>query len=174
MVNLPLSEGRRKEMMQIIFLVIFYIFLHNRIFENKYKFVFFQFKTIKTGDLNVEETTLLEWKPLFSLKTFYFNKGKVQEIYHTHSFSAFNFLIYGNYIEAFYDKNKGYWKEPRNRSRLIYIPKDRFHQITQSQGCRTIMLTGPWGDTYQEYNPTTDEIIIGIHGRKEISREISE
>jgi hypothetical protein len=32
------------------------------------------------------------------------------------------------------------------------------------------MLTGPWGDTYKEYKPDTQEIIVSTHGRKEISR----
>jgi hypothetical protein len=136
----------------------------------KYKVVMCKSKTIKLGTLSVDETTLMEWKPLFSLKTFYFHKGDAQEIYHTHSFAAISFLMHGNYMEAFYDPVQGFWEEARNRSRLIYIPHDRYHQITKSEGCRTVMLTGPWSDCYKEYNPQTNEIIVSTHGRKEISR----
>lgn len=155
-------------MLWVIGILIFIIY--NKVVDNKYKIVVFKSKQIKTGSLYVDEITLLEWKPLFSLKTFYFHKGDIQEIYHTHSFSAVSLLIYGNYIEAFYDQDKGFWNEARNRSRLIFIPKNRYHQITKSEGCRTIMLTGPWGDTYNEYNPITNEIITSTHGRKEIYR----
>lgn len=129
--------------------------------------------TIKLGSLNVDETTILEWKPLFSLKTFYFHKGDAQEIYHTHSFAAISVLLYGNYMEAFFDPvTNDFREEARNRSRVIYIPRDRYHQITKSAGCRTIMLTGPWTDCYKEYNPVTREIIISTHGRKEIHRQV--
>lgn len=97
--------------------------------------------------------------------------NEVQEIYHTHSFSAISILLHGNYMEAFFDPNKHeFWEEPRNRSRIIYIPRDRYHQITKTEGCRTIMITGPWGDCYKEYKPDTDEIIVSTHGRKEIAR----
>ncbi len=141
----------------------------------KYKIVFLKRKTIRLGTLSVNEVTLLEWKPLFSLKTFYFHKGQAQEIYHTHSFSAYSFLLYGNYIESFFDPTKEedqqIWALPRNRSRLIFIPKERFHQITESEGCRTIMLTGPWGNSYREYKPSTRELITSTHGRVEISRK---
>jgi hypothetical protein len=141
-------------------------------FGSKYKVVVIKHKLIKLGTLPVRETTLLEWKPLFSLKLFYFYPGEAQEIYHTHSFSSYSFLIFGNYVEAFYSEEKGYWSENRNRSRLIYIPENRFHQITQSKGCMTLMLTGPWKDSYQEFNPSTNEIIISTHGRREIKRYV--
>lgn len=145
----------------------------NHFVPSKYRLIVFKSKTIKLGTLSVDETTLLEWKPLFSLKTFYFHKGDAQEIYHTHSFGAISVLLHGNYMEAFFDpiSNK-FWEEARNRSRIIYIPRDRYHQITKSEGCRTVMLTGPWADCYKEYNPTTGEIIISTHGRKEIARHV--
>jgi hypothetical protein len=141
------------------------------IIPGKYKLVFLKSKKIHLGSLQVDETTILEWKPLFSLKTFYFHEGEAQEIFHTHSFTALSLLLHGNYIESFYnEKTNQSWEEPRNRSRMILIPRDRFHQITKSNGCRTIMLTGPWGDTYREYNPESREFITSTHGRKEISR----
>lgn len=160
--------------MFLLFIVSFFIsfiFLLNNISSPRYRILVFKSKTIKLGTLNVDEITILEWKPLFSLKTFYFHKGDAQEIYHTHSFEAISILLHGNYMEAFVNpETNNYWSESRNRSRIIYIPKDRYHQITQSQGCRTIMLTGPWSDFYKEYNPITNEIIVSTHGRKEVLR----
>jgi len=156
----------------LINLLVLVLYIYNKTISEKYKIIILKKKDIKLGTLIVNEITILEWKPLFSLKTFYFNEGNAQEIYHTHSFSAYSFLIYGNYIESFYDFDKGFWEEPRNRSTVIYIPKDRFHQITKSEGCRTIMITGPWGDTYKEYIPNNKELIINTHGRKEIYRKI--
>jgi hypothetical protein len=145
----------------------------NYFVPSKYRLIVFKSKTIKLGTLSVDETTLLEWKPLFSLKTFYFHKGDAQEIYHTHSFGAISVLLHGNYMEAFFDPiGNNFWEEARNRSRVIYIPRDRYHQITKSEGCRTVMMTGPWADCYKEYNPTTGEIIISTHGRKEIARQV--
>lgn len=138
---------------------------------NKYKLILLKSKSINLGTLNVDELTLIEWKPLFSLKTFYFHEGTAQEIFHTHNFNALSLLLYGNYIELFYDEKTNFiWEESRNRSIVILIPRERFHQITKSTGCRTIMITGPWGDTYKEYNSTTREIIVSTHGRNEIAR----
>ena len=149
------------------------LYTWNRVVSNKNKWVFWKNKTLTLGDLTVDETTLLEWKPLFSLKTFYFHKGEAQEIFHTHAFTSYSFLISGNYMESFFDpETKKVWEEPRNRSRLILIPKDRFHQITKSEGCRTVMMTGPWGDTYKEYKPDLNQIITSTHGRKEVSRRV--
>lgn len=141
----------------------------NLIVPDKYKVVILKSKILNLGTLKVNETTIIEWKPLFSLKTFYFHKGKAQEIFHTHSFNAISFLIYGNYTEAFYDlATNSYSSLPRNRSRLIYIPKNRFHQITESIGCRTIMLTSSWDDFYREYDGTF-LFTNGIH-RKVVSK----
>jgi hypothetical protein len=164
--------------MYFLLFVVFYLFFYiwNRVVSLKYRFLFWRKKTIRLGTLTVDEITILEWKPLFSLKTFYFHRGEAQEIFHTHSFSAFSFLLYGNYMESFFDPIKPLdcqtWEEPRNRSRWIYIPKERFHQITKSEGCRTIMITGPWGNSYREYKPSTNELIISTHGRKEVKREV--
>lgn len=157
-------------MYHILFICFFCMCLISNVLNDKWKIKLLKYKKISLGSLNVKELNLLEWKPLFSLKLFYFEKGEAQEIYHTHSFESYSLLLYGNYMEAMYDKEKGFWSEPRNRSRIIYIPKDRFHQITKSEGCVTLMLTGPWGDTYKEYNDKTNEIIISTHGRRELER----
>jgi hypothetical protein len=157
-------------MMFLIGIIFIVGVIFNRILPSHLKIVVLKCKTIALGTLPVDEITILEWKPLFSLKTFYFHPGEAQEIFHTHSFNAISFLVYGNYMESFFypenPKETRYCSEPRNRSRLIFIPKNRFHQITKSEGCRTIMLTGPWGRVYHEYKPDTQEASTSTHGRK--------
>lgn len=142
------------------------------LFFRKYGLIM-RFKRINLGTLHTSEITILEYKPLFSAKLFYFHPGDAQEIYHNHSFAAYSFLFYGNYFERFVDPKTGCeWELPRNRSRIIYIGKKKFHQITKSQGCMTLMVTGPWGDTYEEYNVAKREIIVSTHGRREVRREV--
>lgn len=155
-----------------IFVIYLLIHVLNKLVIDKNRLIILKYKIIKLGTLNTKELTILEWKPLFSIKLFYFEKGTAQEIYHTHSFSAISFLIFGNYIEEFYDPStKVVSSLPRNRSRVIMIPKTRFHQITKSESCLTLMVTGPWGDVYKEYQPNNGELIMSTHGRKQIYRE---
>lgn len=112
--------------------------------------VFWKKKSILLGEQNVSETTILEWKRLFSIKLFHFHttSGK-QDRFHTHSFGAVSFLITGNYIEEIIKDGKVIALD-RNRSRFIYIPKNQYHRITKSDSCRTIMITGPWSKHWKE------------------------
>lgn len=127
-------------------------------------------KTIRLGTLHTRELTILEYKPLFSLKVFYFQPGEAQEVFHTHSFSAYSFLIFGNYWERFFDpKTREQFELPRNRSRIIHISKNRFHQITRSSGCLTIMVTGPWGNSYKEFYADKNLMTESTHGRRQIN-----
>jgi len=166
----------------IIVSIIIFVIIINKNVTPKYKITILKYKVIKLGTLNTKELTILEWKPLVSAKLFYFEKGTAQEIYHTHSFSAISILLYGNYIEKVLSVHESYIMEnlsnlpniqslelPRNRSTIIQIPKSRFHQITKSDGCLTLMITGPWGDTYKEYDSNTNQLIVSTHGRKQIS-----
>lgn len=113
------------------------------------KIVFWKRKTIGLGDQNVTELTILEYKKLFSIKLFKFHKtnGK-QDRFHTHAFNAYSFLLKGNYIEEVLEGNV-IKKLPRNRSRLLFIPKDSFHRITKGTDCTTLLITGPWGKAFK-------------------------
>ena len=91
----------------------------------RYFGVVLKYKVIRLGTLYTKELTILEYKPLFSFKLFYFQSGDAQEVFHTHSFSAYSLLLYGNYWERFFDpKTRRQYELPRNRSRIIYIAKD--------------------------------------------------
>lgn len=133
------------------------------------KIVFMKRKNIQLGDQLVTELTVLEWKRLFSIKLFHFHPSSgVQDRFHTHAFKAVSFLLSGNYIEEIIRDGK-IIKLPRNRKRVLYIPKDEFHRIGHSEGCKTLLITGPWGDTFKELTqyicePTLwKETICGEH-----------
>lgn len=112
--------------------------------------VFWKRKAINNGDQNVTELTVLEWKPLFSIKLFHFHESTgCQDRFHTHSFNSISLLLKGNYIEEKIIDQKIIPMD-RNRSRLIYIPNGEYHRITKSNGCWTLLITGPWKSYWKE------------------------
>lgn len=107
-------------------------------------------KKIDLGEQSVTELTILEWKRFFSIKLFNFHKtdGK-QDRFHTHAFNAVSILISGDYTEEVV-QGSAIVKAKRSRSRFLYIPKGVYHRITKSEGCLTLLITGPWGDEFKE------------------------
>lgn len=107
-------------------------------------------KQIALGEQCVSELTILEWKKLFSIKLFHFHKTDGdQDRFHTHAFNAVSFLLHGDYVEEVIDGNA---IKPLQRSRkwALFIPRDTYHRITKSEGCRTLLITGPWGAEFKE------------------------
>jgi hypothetical protein len=134
--------------------------------------IFWKKKTIKLGEQNVSEITVLEWKKLFSIKLFNFHKtyGK-QDRFHTHSFNSVSFLFFGNYIEEIIQDGKIVALN-RNRSRFICIPKNEYHRITKSEGCRTILITGPWSQFWKELRELGNsryQEVTQTYGRVDVS-----
>lgn len=114
------------------------------------KIVFMKKKRIDLGEQSVTELTILEYKKWFSIKLFNFHKSEgVQDRFHTHAFNAYSFLLKGDYTEEVLEDNK-IVKCLRSRSKALFIPKDSYHRITRSKGCITLLVTGPWGDTFKE------------------------
>ncbi len=112
--------------------------------------VFWKRKTIALGEQTVSELTILEWKPLFSLKLFHFHETDgCQDRFHTHAFNAFSFLLKGDYTEEVIC-NGVIMRRRRSHKRLLFIPKNQYHRITRSKGCWTLLLTGPWGSEFKE------------------------
>lgn len=113
---------------------------------------FWKRKDITLGEQSVSELTILEWKKYFSIKLFHFKSTDgVQDRFHTHAFNSLSILLHGDYIEEVIDG--GSWKVnklKRSRKRFLYIPANEFHRITRSNGCRTLLITGPWGDQFKE------------------------
>ncbi|AEO14574.1 hypothetical protein MT_57028 [Pseudomonas phage phiPto-bp6g] len=108
-------------------------------------------KKINLGDQCVTELTILEWKKLFSIKLFNFHKtdGK-QDRFHTHAFNAVSILLSGDYVEEVVDDTNTIVPLKRSRKRFLFIPANQYHRITKSDGCRTLLITGPWGDKFKE------------------------
>lgn len=112
---------------------------------------FWKRKTINLGEQSVTELTILEWKRFFSIKLFNFHKtdGK-QDRFHTHAFDAVSILLSGDYVEEVVDELDNIVPLQRSRKRFLFIPANQYHRITKSEGCRTLLITGPWGDTFKE------------------------
>ena len=136
------------------------------------KIVFMKKKRIDLGEQSVTELTILEYKKWFSIKLFNFHKSEgVQDRFHTHAFNAYSFLLKGDYTEEVLEDNK-IVKCLRRRSKVLFIPKDSYHRITRSKGCVTLLITGPWGETFKELRNTAgntyQEVVCGSQ-RKDIS-----
>lgn len=111
---------------------------------------FWKRKKIDLGDQSVTELTILEWKRFFSIKLFNFHptQGK-QDRFHTHAFKAISILLSGDYVEEIIEKRQ-IVSLKRSRKRFLFIPKNQYHRITKSSGCRTLLITGPWGNEFKE------------------------
>jgi hypothetical protein len=119
---------------------------------------FWKRKDIVLGEQAVSELTILEWKRLFSLKLFHFHKTDgVQDRFHTHAFNAVSVLLHGDYTEELIEGNT-IVSLPRSRKRFLFIPKNQFHRITRSTGCRTLLITGPWGSEFKELTHMTMDV----------------
>jgi hypothetical protein len=120
--------------------------------------VFWKRKQIDLGEQSVTELTILEWKRFFSIKLFNFHPttGK-QDRFHTHAFRALSILLSGDYVEEIIDKSGNVVELKRSRSRLLFIPKDSYHRVTRSTGCRTLLITGEWGDEFKELRVTPED-----------------
>jgi hypothetical protein len=111
---------------------------------------FWKRKTIDLGDQSVTELTILEWKRFFSIKLFNFHPTTGdQDRFHNHAFNAVSILLSGDYMEEIIDYGQ-IVPLKRSRKRLLFIPKDSYHRITKSNGCRTLLITGPWGKEFKE------------------------
>lgn len=112
---------------------------------------FWKRKSINLGDQNVTELTILEWKRFFSIKLFHFHPtdGK-QDRFHTHAFNAVSILLSGDYVEEVVIDGHFVLPQKRSRKRFLYIPANQYHRITKSDGCRTLLITGPWGNEFKE------------------------
>lgn len=112
--------------------------------------VFWKRKKIDLGEQSVTELTILEWKRFFSIKLFNFHPtdGK-QDRFHTHAFNAVSILLSGDYVEEVIEKRQ-IVSLKRSRKRFLFIPANQYHRITKSNGCRTLLITGPWGNEFKE------------------------
>jgi hypothetical protein len=112
------------------------------------KYNFFEF-----GDQKVSQFVIFECKYLFSVIVFYFHRSnKSQDRFHTHAFNAFSIKLFGKYSEYILDdESTGLFHIERRTQIFKYFPRDSYHKIGNSNGCCTILFSGPWKKEWKEY-----------------------
>jgi len=116
-------------------------------------FSFLKYNKFTFGDQVVSQFVVFECKWLFSIIFFYFHKSKSsQDRYHTHAFNAFSIKFFGEYTEyILLNENNGFFKINRRTQIFKYFPRDSYHKIGNSNGCLTMLLSGPWNKDWKEY-----------------------
>jgi len=120
----------------------------------KTKYVsFLKYNKFTFGDQIVSQFVIFECKFLFSLIIFYFHKsGSSQDRFHTHAFNVISFKIFGEYSEYILDDEKtGRYHIERRSQFFKYFPRDSYHKIGNSNGCATLLISGPWKRFWKEY-----------------------
>lgn len=116
-------------------------------------FSLLKFNVFEFGKQKVSQFVIFECKYLFSIIIFYFHKcNGSQDRYHTHAFNGISVKLFGVYNEYCYREEyrvRTYWIEPRTQV-FKYFPKERLHKIGDSNGCCTILFSGPWQKTWKE------------------------
>ena len=120
------------------------------------------------GDQVVSQFIVFECKWLFSIIFFYFHKSQSsQDRFHTHAFNAISVKLFGEYTEYILDDEEtGEYHKDRRIQLLRWFPKESYHKIGNSNGCLTLLLSGPWGKTWKEY--VNGEIIEYSWNRKKL------
>lgn len=116
-------------------------------------FSFLKYNKFTFGDQVVSQFVVFECKWLFSIIFFYFHKSKSsQDRYHTHAFNSFSIKFFGEYTEyILLNENNGSFKINRRTQIFKYFPRDSYHKIGNSNGCLTMLLSGPWNKDWKEY-----------------------
>lgn len=117
-------------------------------------FNLFKYSKFTYGEQHVSQFILFESKYFFSIIFFYFHKTDgIQDRYHTHAFNALSIKLWGKYIEyKLKAKNpEMYYIQERKKQIFKFFPRDSYHKIGNSNGCATILLSGPWKKTWEEY-----------------------
>lgn len=120
-------------------------------------------KDIVFGNLIAKQFILFEHKKLFGILFFYF-KGEEQDRFHTHAFNAISIKLFGSYTEGILNEDMSISYVKRDKV-FKYFPRNSYHSINRSNGCCTMLIQGPWRDTWKEYKNGI-ETTLGWH-RKE-------
>lgn len=117
-------------------------------------------------DSGVTGYWLIEWKSVFSIVVLRFNPNH-RENYHSHAFNALTWWLWGKATEEFVDKVKIIWTPSLFPK---YTPKNNTHKYSVSKVSWAISFRGAWNTTWEEYAPSTDEVITLAQGHKEVER----
>ena len=115
-------------------------------------FSIFKFNKFTFGEQIVSQFVLLECKYIGSIIFFYFHKtDKAQDRFHTHAFNALSIKFFGNYEEhILLNEETGGYKAEKRTSVFKFFPRNSYHRIAKSNGCMTMLLSGPWKSTWKE------------------------
>lgn len=122
------------------------------------------FEKVRDGgkDSNVDSYFMFEFKNLFSLVIFKFNK-EYRNTYHSHAFNALTWFISGNLKEIFLYKNDYVYK----RSFIPKITKKSdLHIVEAIETSWAISIRGPWEKEWLEYDPVNNMTTVLSWGRK--------
>lgn len=114
---------------------------------------FLKLNRFEFGEQIVTQFVIFECKYLFSIIIFYFHKCETsQDRFHTHAFNALSFKLFGEYTEFILeDERTGAYSTKRRDKCVAYFPQRSYHKIGESNGCATILLSGPWKRYWKEY-----------------------
>lgn len=104
------------------------------------------------GKQKITQFVIFECKYLFSIIIFYFHKSDYsQDRFHTHAFNAISIKLFGEYNEYILtDEDKDIFHIERRKGIVKYFPRNSFHKIGDSNGCCTILFSGPWKKEWKE------------------------
>lgn len=112
----------------------------------------------------------IEIKSLFSIGILKFKKGH-RENFHNHAFHALTWMASGVMVE---ERLLGVGKFGHSVKKTPYhhsiIPKltkrDNMHRVKAFKDSICFTIRGPWGNIWEEFDPTTGRYIIFSSGRK--------
>lgn len=128
----------------------------------------------KTKDGGPESTVdayfLFEFKKLFSIALLKFNKGS-RNNYHSHAFNALTWFLWGYMDECRLLSDGRTLKHREYRRSLIpkFTSRDNMHKVYAHETSWVLTIRGPWSKTWEEYDPTTNQVFELSHGREIIS-----
>ena len=115
-------------------------------------FSFLKYKKFTFGDQAVSQFILFECKFLFSIIFYYFHESEgFQDRFHDHAFNAISLKIFGEYEEHILSNDKNTYIIKKRTEIFKYFPKNVFHRISKSNGCLTLLFSGPWDFSWKEY-----------------------
>lgn len=116
-------------------------------------FSILKFNRFNFGKQIVTQFVIFEYKPIGSIIFFYFHKsGEPQDRFHTHAFNAISFKFFGSYDEhILLDEETGWYSVNKRTQFFKYFPRNSYHRIANSNGCMTMLISGPWKKTWKEW-----------------------
>tara|TARA_R110000850_G_scaffold100075_1_gene207169 strand:- start:163 stop:627 length:465 start_codon:yes stop_codon:yes gene_type:complete len=125
-------------------------------------------KQVALGQGNVTQYTLFECKELFSI--IFYRWNTIDQVrFHTHAFNAYAFLLKGYYHEKIISKGKTTDNIVNQILKPRFLAREYCHSIGYAKpNTMTLVITGSWQDTWQEYFPDTKKWVTYSWGRNKI------